>query len=90
MVDYFEDNNSFYGNTFSRVKDDKHIAFWYSKWVGNQSLKEAYLDLFASAVDPFYSVADAGQWEFGVWSWFSQGRLNRNVGGSWLGEYCRI
>ncbi|KAI5401054.1 hypothetical protein KIW84_065768 [Lathyrus oleraceus] len=66
LVAWFRRQESYtLGNTHCRVKDDKNAAFWYSKWICNQSLKDVFPELFASAVDPFCSVADAGQWELG-------------------------
>ncbi|XP_050919333.1 uncharacterized protein LOC127136861 [Lathyrus oleraceus] len=62
MVDFIKDGNSFSGNTHCRVKDGKNAAFWYNKWVGKQSLKDPFHELFASTIDPFCSVVDAGQW----------------------------
>lgn len=83
----FDNCNCFSGNTLCRVKDGKSTTFWFSRWAGNQTLKEAFHESFVVAAEPFYSVADVGQWEHGHWSWYTQDlRLFTNEGVNWLGE----
>lgn len=52
-----------------RLKSDNEISFWNRKWIGNQTLKEAFFEAFEGVVDKFGSVANAGFWDDGTWFW---------------------
>ncbi|XP_058775849.1 uncharacterized protein LOC131650136 [Vicia villosa] len=52
-----------------RVKNGTKTAFWFSKWIGNQSLAEAFPELYGLAANQFMTVAEAGRWQDDVWQW---------------------
>ncbi|XP_058786284.1 uncharacterized protein LOC131660936 [Vicia villosa] len=52
-----------------RVKNGSKTSFWFSKWIENQSLSESFPELYAKAVNPFMTVAEAGHWEEALWCW---------------------
>lgn len=60
----------------SRIKNDTKMAFWFSKWIGDQALVEAFLELYARAAIPFISVAEAGHWENEEWWWDVHNRFS--------------
>ncbi|XP_058724719.1 uncharacterized protein LOC131596153 [Vicia villosa] len=45
---------------------------------GDQTLSEAYLELYDKAANRFASVAEAGHWEDDVWTWDNEGWLRES------------
>ncbi|XP_058774903.1 uncharacterized protein LOC131649172 [Vicia villosa] len=45
------------------VKNGTKTAFWFSKWIGNQSLAEAFRELYGLAANQFMTMAEAGRWQ---------------------------
>lgn len=43
------------------------MSFWFGKWVGNQKVSEAYLELYAKDDNRLLSVAEASYWEGKDW-----------------------
>ncbi|CAK8576130.1 unnamed protein product [Lathyrus sativus] len=41
----------------------------WCKWVGNQTMKKAFPESYASLVNHLCTVAEAGQWINGSWNW---------------------
>ncbi|CAK8570193.1 unnamed protein product [Lathyrus sativus] len=68
MVDIILDGNCncFSNTTFFKVKNGKNISFWFSKWIGNQALKDVFSELFVLAADLISRKVDAGQWDHEV------------------------
>ncbi|XP_058746506.1 uncharacterized protein LOC131619428 [Vicia villosa] len=65
---------SSYGLTVSdliycRIHNGESTSFWFSKWVGDQNISEAYPELYAKACSPAMTVAEAGYREGSVWMW---------------------
>ncbi|CAK8567342.1 unnamed protein product [Lathyrus sativus] len=92
MVDLLENGfeNFFSKNAVYKVKDDRSSSFWFCRWAGNQTLREAFPESFTSFVDQFYSMADAGQWDNGSWRWFQHDAgLTKMVDGSGLGKFLQ-
>lgn len=52
-----------------RVKIGAKSAFWFNNWLGDQTLVEAFSELYARASRPFMSVVEAGHWENKDWRW---------------------
>ncbi|XP_058741530.1 uncharacterized protein LOC131613910 [Vicia villosa] len=46
------------GAVSSRVNNGRGTAFWHSKWLGNQAIKEVYTEAFAASTNQNCSVAD--------------------------------
>ncbi|KAI5404073.1 hypothetical protein KIW84_051277 [Lathyrus oleraceus] len=69
LIDSLEDGKRNYSfvNTLYGVKDDVNTSFWFSKWVGNEPLKDVFPEFFFLATDPPCSVADVGQRVDNVW-----------------------
>lgn len=61
---------------FCRVRNEENTSFWFSKWTGNQTISEAYPELYAKSTSPFMTVAAAGNWEGSVWVWGVGGWFN--------------
>ncbi|GKV26298.1 hypothetical protein SLEP1_g35629 [Rubroshorea leprosula] len=51
------------------VGDESCVDFWSDKWVGDKSLKELYLRLFAVAIRTEGSLKDMGVWRGENWVW---------------------
>ncbi|KAI5439123.1 hypothetical protein KIW84_024770 [Lathyrus oleraceus] len=52
---------------FIWLKNGSDISLWNSKWVVSQSLKEAFLEAFARAMDKGGNIDDASSWLNGEW-----------------------
>ncbi|CAI8588718.1 unnamed protein product [Vicia faba] len=48
-------HNFFTNNILCRLKNGRSILFWHGKWIGNQSLKDAYPEAFSIVATPFTS-----------------------------------
>lgn len=48
--------------------DGGQIEFWHNNWLANQSLKDAFPEIYSLEAD-LMSVADARAWEDGLWKW---------------------
>lgn len=57
-----------------RPNNYENTPFWFSRWAGNQSLSEAYPELYAKDTRLFKSVADSSLWEIDYWRWDSASR----------------
>ncbi|XP_058755197.1 uncharacterized protein LOC131628381 [Vicia villosa] len=54
---------------YFKVHNGEATSFWFSKWVDQQPLSEAFQELYAKAIRPFMLVAEAGWWDGPVWRW---------------------
>lgn len=61
------------------IGNSKDIMFWSNKWVGNQSIKVAYLDLFALSNFPNVNVVEMGEWVKSKWLWNPRLLVNYKV-----------
>lgn len=62
-----------------RTKNGEYCSFWFSRWNGSQNLSEAFSKLFAFSAKPFLTVAEAGAWTKGVWTWNESKKLRTGV-----------
>lgn len=58
--------NVFTNNILCRLKIGSGISYLHNLWLGNQSLKDAFLKAYVEAIDKFGSVANMGWWDNGV------------------------
>lgn len=49
-------NNLFTGSVLSKVNNGRGTAFWKSKWLGDQAVKDVYLEAFAATINLKSSV----------------------------------
>nr|KYP67558.1 Putative ribonuclease H protein At1g65750 family [Cajanus cajan] len=59
-----------------KLGDEKEIRFWQDKWLGDQSLLEAFPRIFVNSNQQQNKVADMGTWEGQEWRWCFQWRRN--------------
>lgn len=62
LVDFnSETNNSFFLDLINcRLRDGRKIPFWHCKWIGNQAMQDAFLEVYAATSYPLIRVAEAG------------------------------
>ncbi|XP_058776307.1 uncharacterized protein LOC131650620 [Vicia villosa] len=68
LIDDFVDSG-FSGCFSCCCKNGKNILFWHSLWLGDQSLRELYLDLFDMSTIKNCAVADVLIWNNGKHYW---------------------
>ena len=69
MEIYLEKVGSFLRCISFGVGDGSHIRFWYDTWCGDQTLKEAFLELFRIASNKEACVSDHMQLSNFVIQW---------------------
>lgn len=63
------EENHYVGAVSCKVGDVESVPFWYSCWVGDLTLREAYPKLFLLTSDHLTYVATAGNATVAGWQW---------------------
>jgi hypothetical protein len=64
-----EDGGWFGSNISNKIGDGVDINFWKDKWMGTETMKDLFPDLFSKTNKPEGSVAHMGRWNGDVWQW---------------------
>lgn len=59
----------FVGAILCNVRNDSDVPFWYICWEGNQTLMQAFPELYALVCNDSLSVAVAGAVSGSFWEW---------------------
>ncbi|XP_058777072.1 uncharacterized protein LOC131651423 [Vicia villosa] len=67
--DSVNSNFCFAGGVVSKVANRRGTSFWFSNWMCQQSLKDAFPEVIPLALINYCSVEDAGNWQDDEWHW---------------------